>query len=663
MPPPRGPRAAPLQLELGAADRLAALIEASGEPLAPERAAGALLALPHVPGSSRGACWRRSSRTMRGSSGTTTAAWVSSGSRHPRARRSQRPSGRSSTSRRRASARAPASSRSVRCGSSAASRQARSHASSTRASRCPRASRRSRASATATSPARARCGPRWPSCSRLRVAACSSPTTRPSTSACSIAPSRASTARASGCACSTRSASHGGSWPAGWRGSTSPASRERFDVTVRPCHRALPDALATAEVLLRLIALAQERGAESAEDVMMLALAAPRRARQRRYLAAGMPAGPGCLRHARPARAGALRRQGRRPAHPRALVLRVAPPAAAHRGRARGARRDRRGAHRIRARGRGRRARSDPPLAAAGQCPRRAARPGGLPAAGAGRARAGARPAHRRARRRRGLRRPLPVSPDGHGGGRGAARRLPAAHVQAARARGRRPVPARRGRSLPRALPRGRRRTRVSPLGARHLRPGWPASRAWSTRRCEPASRARSSSSASRTQGARRALLDAVRAADAQVSTIRRARRRTGVLLAADLDPRHVVAFAVVRGALVAKRRLPRQGDPGLELGAVAAAIERALDPAAALEPRAEGPWLPAERYSEALLLARAFAGRAPGVVPVACTAPDALGAPARRGGSPPRAAARAAAARPPPARRRARGGCLNPRR
>jgi DNA polymerase-3 subunit epsilon len=120
-------------------------------------------------------------------------------------------------------------------------------------------------------------------------------------------------------------------------------------------------------------------------------------------------------------------------------------------------------------------------------------------------------------------------------------------------------------------------------------------------------------------------LLDAVRAADAQVSAIRRARRRTGVLLAADLDPRHVVAFAVARGVLVAKRRLPRQGDPRLELGAVAAALERALDPDAALEPRAEGPWLPAHRYSEALLLARAFSGRAPGVVPVACAEPDAL--------------------------------------
>ena len=120
-------------------------------------------------------------------------------------------------------------------------------------------------------------------------------------------------------------------------------------------------------------------------------------------------------------------------------------------------------------------------------------------------------------------------------------------------------------------------------------------------------------------------LLDALRSADAQVASIRRAGRRSGVLLAPDLDPRHVVAFAVVRGALVAKRRLPRAGDPGLELGAVARELEQAATPGAALEPRAQGPWLPAERYAEALLLAQAFAGRAPGVVPIACATPDAL--------------------------------------
>jgi hypothetical protein len=119
--------------------------------------------------------------------------------------------------------------------------------------------------------------------------------------------------------------------------------------------------------------------------------------------------------------------------------------------------------------------------------------------------------------------------------------------------------------------------------------------------------------------------IDALRRADAQVAAIRRASRRTGVLLAADLDPAYVVVFAVVRGALVAKRRLPRAGEPGLELTAVARELERALAPEVALAPLAEGPWLPAERYSEAILLTSAFAGRARGVVPIPCAEPDAL--------------------------------------
>ena len=129
---------------------------------------------------------------------------------------------------------------------------------------------------------------------------------------------------------------------------------ERFDVTVRPCHRALPDALATAEVLVALIGLAQERGAETAEDVMALALAPPRRARQQRHLATGLPAGPGVYvmrdrlgQALYVGKAGDLRT-------PRALVLRPAQAAAAHRGRARGAREDRLGA----ARGRSSRRRS-----------------------------------------------------------------------------------------------------------------------------------------------------------------------------------------------------------------------------------------------------------------------------------------------------------------
>ena len=71
-------------------------------------------------------------------------------------------------------------------------------------------------------------------------------------------------------------------------------------MTVRPCHRALPDAQATAEVLLGLIGLAQERGAETVEDVIALALAAPRR-RAPAALSRDRPAdGAGRLRHARP---------------------------------------------------------------------------------------------------------------------------------------------------------------------------------------------------------------------------------------------------------------------------------------------------------------------------------------------------------------------------
>ena len=40
-----------------------------------------------------------------------------------------------------------------------------------------------------------------------------------------------------------------------------------FGTAARPCHRALPDAEATAEILLALIGLAQERGARTVADL------------------------------------------------------------------------------------------------------------------------------------------------------------------------------------------------------------------------------------------------------------------------------------------------------------------------------------------------------------------------------------------------------------
>src|SRR4051812_29363127 len=67
----------------------------------------------------------------------------------------------------------------------------------------------------------------------------------------------------------------------------------RFVTDARPCHRALPDAEATAEILLRLIGMAQERGAETVADLADLAATRPRRVHGKRHLAFGAPQRPG----------------------------------------------------------------------------------------------------------------------------------------------------------------------------------------------------------------------------------------------------------------------------------------------------------------------------------------------------------------------------------
>jgi DNA polymerase III subunit epsilon len=61
----------------------------------------------------------------------------------------------------------------------------------------------------------------------------------------------------------------------------------------RPCHRALPDARATAELLLALIGLAQERGARTVADLGALAATRSRRLLDKRHLVFGAPARPG----------------------------------------------------------------------------------------------------------------------------------------------------------------------------------------------------------------------------------------------------------------------------------------------------------------------------------------------------------------------------------
>jgi DNA polymerase III epsilon subunit family exonuclease len=66
-----------------------------------------------------------------------------------------------------------------------------------------------------------------------------------------------------------------------------------FGVSVRPCHRALPDAQATGEVFLRLVELAQERGASSLSELEELAAPRPRRIHAKRRLIHGAPQRPG----------------------------------------------------------------------------------------------------------------------------------------------------------------------------------------------------------------------------------------------------------------------------------------------------------------------------------------------------------------------------------
>lgn len=66
-----------------------------------------------------------------------------------------------------------------------------------------------------------------------------------------------------------------------------------FGTSVQPCHRALPDAQATAEILVALVGLAQERGARTVSDLVELAAPRRRRVYEKRSLVFGAPTQPG----------------------------------------------------------------------------------------------------------------------------------------------------------------------------------------------------------------------------------------------------------------------------------------------------------------------------------------------------------------------------------
>ncbi len=66
-----------------------------------------------------------------------------------------------------------------------------------------------------------------------------------------------------------------------------------FGTAATPCHRALPDAQATAEILVALLGLAQERGARTVADLAELAAPRVRKVYAKRTLAFGAPTAPG----------------------------------------------------------------------------------------------------------------------------------------------------------------------------------------------------------------------------------------------------------------------------------------------------------------------------------------------------------------------------------
>ncbi len=66
-----------------------------------------------------------------------------------------------------------------------------------------------------------------------------------------------------------------------------------FGTSATPCHRALADASATAEILLALIGLAQERGAATVADLVELSAPRARRLHAKRPLVAAAPTTPG----------------------------------------------------------------------------------------------------------------------------------------------------------------------------------------------------------------------------------------------------------------------------------------------------------------------------------------------------------------------------------
>jgi DNA polymerase-3 subunit epsilon len=408
---------------------------------------------------------------------------------------------------------------------------------------------------------------------------------------------------------------------------------DRFSTSVRPCHRALPDAQATAEVLAALLGRAQERGVETVEDAISFAASAPRRARSRRGLAHAVPPGPGVYvfrdargqalyvgkardlrtrvrsyfgaRRQKPALEAALLALDRIEVAPLgseleaglaelSLIQRWRPPA-----NTRSARPDRYAYLRL--------GLADPSPALG---VRAAPRDDGALYAGPFRTRRAADEAAAALRDAFGLRTCRPRVPRDDGTClRGLLGRCHAPCRGAAEVEAYGEAVQRLRRYLEGAgeAPRGLVRERVQALAA-------------GTRFEEAARQSR--------------RVGAVETIDRGLATVRRARSRSGVIVAAGVDGAVVRVLCVRGGELAAAVSVPRRGDPSSALGGALRALEPAL-PAAPRQPAVRagagecddatlvaasiaGPWMLAERYDAAVLLCDALAGRDPSVVGIA---------------------------------------------
>jgi DNA polymerase-3 subunit epsilon len=387
---------------------------------------------------------------------------------------------------------------------------------------------------------------------------------------------------------------------------------ERYDTAVRPCHRALPDAQATAEVLLRLIGLAQERGVERVAELVAWSAPAERRVHARRRIAADVPGGPGVY---------IFRGRGDEPLYVgKAADLRT----------------------RVRSYftgGRLRRAVEDAVAAAE----RVETRPLGSELEAAlveleliGRLRPAANVRSTGARRgvylRVSLGEPVPrlsvVAAADHPGAavfgpfrsRRAAERAAAAARSAFRLRTCRPrLPTDDGSCLAGVFGTclapcaGGERAEAygGAVGAavRWLAEGDDRPRRRLEERMERLAASMRYEEAAEVRDDLR-LLGGV---EGTLARLRRALRRTGVLLAPDVDDRFVQGFACCRGMVVGRRRIPRGGDGRLEIEPLVATLAAAL-----AGPPPAGAALPPERVEAARIVSAAFGRPRPAVQAIA---------------------------------------------